>query len=140
MQAINATEMAVELPGPTGESNRYFLVPRKRVLCLGPGKAAAEEQAKRARALGCNAIAIASGCVLGIDGLVGAETLSRLNDIDAVVCWSQAAKPLRQALADRPGAIVPLLREQNFEQWLVVERHACIDTTAAGGNVALLGG
>ncbi len=25
---------AVELPGPTGESNRYFLLPRKRVLCL----------------------------------------------------------------------------------------------------------
>ena len=30
--------------------------------------------------------------------------------------------------------------DQDFEQWLMLERHACIDTTAAGGNVALLGG
>ena len=28
----------------------------------------------------------------------------------------------------------------DFAQWLMLERHACIDTTAAGGNVALLGG
>ena len=47
---------------------------------------------------------------------------------------------LRRALAQRGGAIVPLLCDAAFDRWLVLERLACIDTTAAGGDVALLGG
>ncbi|MCJ8307515.1 MAG: bifunctional proline dehydrogenase/L-glutamate gamma-semialdehyde dehydrogenase PutA [Hyphomicrobiales bacterium] len=137
---FDAAEMAVELPGPTGESNRYFVVPRKRVLCLGPSAADAELQAERARALGCNAIAVAPGCKSGLDGIVSPEALGSLEDLDAIVCWAEANRSLREVLAARSGAIVPLISEKAFEQWLVFERHACIDTTAAGGNVALLGG
>ena len=141
VEPFSAADMAVELPGPTGESNRYFVVPRKRVLCLGPGAANAELQAKCARALGCNALAAAPRCTTGLDGSVNPDALTDLKALDAVVCWSDAsiAAPLREALAARHGAIVPLLSEQDFEQWLVLERHACIDTAAAGGNVALLG-
>ncbi|MBF9036391.1 bifunctional proline dehydrogenase/L-glutamate gamma-semialdehyde dehydrogenase PutA, partial [Rhodobacterales bacterium HKCCE2091] len=35
-----------DLPGPTGEANRLTTHPRGRVLCLGPGTAAAEAQAE----------------------------------------------------------------------------------------------
>lgn len=137
---FDAADMAVELPGPTGESNRYFVVPRHRVLCLGPDASNAQLQAERARALGCNALAVAPGCKVGLEGTISPELLAEIEDLDAVVCWTDSGQALRAALAARPGAIVPLILEQDFEQWLVFERHACIDTTAAGGNVALLGG
>lgn len=138
--ALPKVAPAIELPGPTGESNRYFILPRKQVVCLGPGADAAQLQAQRANSLGCNAIAIAPGCDHGIDGVVDGEVLTQVDDIDAVISWSDQHRELRAALAARPGAIVPLLCDQDFEQWLMLERHACIDTTAAGGNVALLGG
>jgi delta 1-pyrroline-5-carboxylate dehydrogenase len=34
--------------------------------------------------------------------------------------------------------IVPLLMDEKFKQWLVCEQSICINTTAAGGNTALL--
>ena len=47
-------------------------------------------------------------------------------------------KALRQALSQREGPIVPLLMDEGFETWLLREQSICIDTTAAGGNAALL--
>ncbi|MEP1209728.1 MAG: bifunctional proline dehydrogenase/L-glutamate gamma-semialdehyde dehydrogenase PutA [Rhizobiaceae bacterium] len=138
--ALPKVAPAIELPGPTGESNRYFILPRKRVLCLGPGAEAAQQQAERADAIGCNALAVAPGCTHGIDGTINGKLISQLGEVDAIVYWSDDAGELRQALANRDGAIVPLLCDEEFERWLMLERHACIDTTAAGGNVALLGG
>jgi RHH-type proline utilization regulon transcriptional repressor/proline dehydrogenase/delta 1-pyrroline-5-carboxylate dehydrogenase len=131
---------AQELPGPSGESNRYFTLPRKRVLCLGPGAEDAQAQAERARAVGCRALAVAPGCVNGLDGIVSPEVITRFDGLDAVVSWDHAPGDLRRALAQRGGAIVPLLCDAAFDRWLVLERLACIDTTAAGGDVALLGG
>ncbi len=97
-------------------------------------------QATRAKALGCNALAVAPGCTDGIDGVIGGRVLTDLGNLDAVVSWTDCLDEHRKALAERDGAIVPILCNQDFEQWLMLERHACIDTTAAGGNVALLGG
>jgi RHH-type proline utilization regulon transcriptional repressor/proline dehydrogenase/delta 1-pyrroline-5-carboxylate dehydrogenase len=45
---------------------------------------------------------------------------------------------LRIALAGRDGAIVPLETRTIAPERYVVERHLCIDTTAAGGNASLL--
>ena len=74
-------------------------------------------------------------------GWQGCETtLKELKHLDAVVSWTNSAKSYRRALAGRDGPIVPLLCGESFEHWLLLERHACIDTTAAGGNAALLGG
>jgi RHH-type proline utilization regulon transcriptional repressor/proline dehydrogenase/delta 1-pyrroline-5-carboxylate dehydrogenase len=41
-------------------------------------------------------------------------------------------------LSARHGAIVPLLMDEKFKQWLVCEQSICINTTAAGGITALL--
>jgi RHH-type proline utilization regulon transcriptional repressor/proline dehydrogenase/delta 1-pyrroline-5-carboxylate dehydrogenase len=49
-----------------------------------------------------------------------------------------ALRPMRAALAARDGALLPLLAEADFARWVVIERHLCIDTTASGGNAALL--
>jgi len=114
-----------DLPGPTGESNRYLLRPRSRILCLGPG---AETRAQSSRDMGCRAIAAE----------IAMADVTKIPDLQAVVYAGPQAQPLRQALSARRGAIVPLLMDETFEQWLVCEQSICINTTAAGGNPALL--
>lgn len=126
------------LPGPTGESNQYLTTAKRRVLCLGPTASAAEEQAKRARSVGCVALAVAPNVADGVNGRVTAGTLTEITELDAVICWADDLADYRSALAQRAGAIVPLLTHQDFEFWLLNEQCICIDTTAAGGNVALL--
>jgi RHH-type proline utilization regulon transcriptional repressor/proline dehydrogenase/delta 1-pyrroline-5-carboxylate dehydrogenase len=115
----------INLPGPTGELNQYHLTPRQRVLCLGPG---AEQLAKRALALGC--------CAIAAD--ISSQDLSAVPQLDAVVYSGPDGRHIRKALSTRDGAIVPLLMDETFETWLMKERSVCIDTTAAGGNTALL--
>ena len=114
-----------DLPGPTGESNRYVLTPRARVLCIGRG---AEQNARRARALGCRAVAAS----------LGHEYLSKIADLDAVIYAGADAKSIRQTLSLREGPIVPLLMDEGFETWLLREQSICINTTAAGGDAALM--
>jgi RHH-type proline utilization regulon transcriptional repressor/proline dehydrogenase/delta 1-pyrroline-5-carboxylate dehydrogenase len=132
----------VSLPGPTGESNRYAIVPRGRVLCLGPGRTAALQQAEQARARGCAALAVAPGLDPGegLDGTVPADMLAEVAGIDAVAFRGPdaGARALRRALARRSGPIVPLLTMADIGPFCVTERHLCIDTTASGGNASLL--
>jgi RHH-type proline utilization regulon transcriptional repressor/proline dehydrogenase/delta 1-pyrroline-5-carboxylate dehydrogenase len=133
---------AESLPGPTGESNRYAVAPRGVVLCLGPGREAALDQAAQARAAGCTALAVAPGVpeAEGLDGTLDAEALAGLGGIDAVAFWGGAerARALRRALAGRAGPILPLITEAELAPRCVLERHLCIDTTASGGNASLL--
>jgi RHH-type proline utilization regulon transcriptional repressor/proline dehydrogenase/delta 1-pyrroline-5-carboxylate dehydrogenase len=142
----------IDLPGPTGESNRLSLHPRGRVLCLGTGAEAVRAQALVALALGNAVLAVADGAVAALaplaaarlpvtalDGQVPPEVLAALPDLALVaangpVDWLRA---LRVALSRRKGAIVPLETALAAERF-VVERHLCIDTTAAGGNASLL--
>ena len=45
-----------------------------------------------------------------------------------------------RALASRKGPIVPLITARPDQAHVAHERHLCVDTTAAGGNAALLAG
>lgn len=126
------------LPGPTGESNRIWSYGRGTVLCLGPTAELAKTQAKIARNAGCTPICIAPGCSDGIDGTLSPQDLGALNGIAAVITFGDDAGLYRSALAARKGAIIPLLCENDLATRLVMERHICIDTTAAGGNASLL--
>jgi len=127
-----------DMPGPTGESNRLSLFPRGRVLCLGPGRAAAEAQAAEVRAAGSLPLRVADGGELA--GHVTPDTLRRLRGLEAVAWWGGAdtARTFAAALAARAGPIVPLLTEEGAAARLWHERHLCVDTTASGGNAALL--
>lgn len=121
-----------DMPGPTGESNRLGAHPRSPVLCLGPGQETATAQADAVRALG--------GVAVQADGLVAADSLTGLAPLGAVIWWGDAvqARNYEQALALRDGPIIALLTGQPDVAHVLHERHVCVDTTAAGGNAALL--
>ena len=116
---------SIDLPGPTGESNRYSVSPKGRILCMGAG---ADEIADRARNLGCNAIAATLNWSL----------LRDIEGLEAVVYAGSHGIALRTVLSELKGPIVPLLMHESFEMWIMREQSVCIDTTAAGGNAVLL--
>ena len=119
------------LPGPTGESNRLTAHGRAPVLCLGPGAAAAAQQAAQIRALG--------GAAVEVPGALPAASLTTLSGFSGALWWGDAetGRDYAQALAARPGPILPLI-DQPDHGHLWHERHICIDTTASGGNADLL--
>ncbi|MWD27555.1 bifunctional proline dehydrogenase/L-glutamate gamma-semialdehyde dehydrogenase PutA [Aquicoccus sp. SCR17] len=122
------------LPGPTGEENQFITLPRPPVLCAGPGAEAAEAQAEAVRALG--------GVAVVPDGRVPLRLMETAEELSAVIWWGEAemARDIAQALASRPGPILPLITGMPDAGHVLHERHVCIDTTASGGNAALLGG
>ena len=142
-----------DLPGPTGESNRLSYVPRGVVLCLGVDVDALREQVNIALATGNAVVAVAadarqllSESIPGavrlrvLNGCVDAHELSALDGVDAVACCAEEAvlRGMRIALAQRPGALIPLITQTSAPERYILERHVCVDTTAAGGNASLL--
>ena len=109
-------------------------MPRPPLLCLGPGRTAQREQADAVRALGGQAI-----CP---DGALPPARLDEIKALAGVIWWGDdaRARAYEQALARRNGPILPLIREMPDVARVQGERHVCVDTTAAGGNAALLGG
>ena len=142
----------LDLPGPAGESNRLHVASRGVVLCLGPGVDTAGAQLATALGAGNAAVVIADGAeaalsrwsddprVSVLDGQLAPETLATLDGIAAVASCADdgVMTTLRVALARRQGPILPLISEPRAIERYVIERHVCIDTTAAGGNATLL--
>ena len=120
------------MPGPTGELNRLSLITRPPALCLGPGNESAQEQKRMIESLGRVTIIV--------EGNLPAQALHQLPDFSALLWWgdTEQARQYALALADLPGAIVPLITDTPDQAHVVFERHLCVDTTAAGGNVSLL--
>jgi len=144
---------AEELPGPTGELNRLSNHARGVVLCIGPDKETALAQVAMALSQGNKVVVVAPGVgdtvsraaqaglpITGAEGQLDPEALATARGFEAVV--SCAEKPVlrkyRQALAKRDGALLPLITEHTLDQRFVIERHLCVDTTAAGGNASLI--
>ncbi len=135
IDAVRVPERALrtaDLPGPTGESNRLSHHARPPLLCLGPGKDAADRQRRAVEALGGVAIALPGG--------LDADALRALTGFSGVLWWGDAetARTIAQALADREGPILPLIAGMPAAPDALLERHLCIDTTASGGNAELL--
>ncbi|XOV84400.1 MAG: bifunctional proline dehydrogenase/L-glutamate gamma-semialdehyde dehydrogenase PutA [bacterium] len=142
------------LPGPTGESNRLTLHPRGVVLCLGLTVEVAIAQAAQALGVGCGAVIVVpdaseaaqpliqAGAPLAvINGHVQIDSLAAIDSVSVVSArgntgWLGA---LRRCLASKNTQIVSVESGVNAGENYLVERHICIDTTAAGGNVALIG-
>lgn len=133
-----------DMPGPTGESNRLSIYPKGKILCLGPSPEDAKAQYKIAREHGCHALMIAPGVggENAVDGFLPRESLGTLAGIDGVAVWSDAddLRLCRKVLAERRGAIVPLIASSDMAEQCILERHICVDITAAGGNASLLAG
>ncbi|WEF25333.1 bifunctional proline dehydrogenase/L-glutamate gamma-semialdehyde dehydrogenase PutA [Paracoccus sp. S3-43] len=122
------------MPGPTGELNRLTAHTRPPVLCLGPGAQTVAAQVAAVAALGGDAV--------GVDGPLPSDALTRLPAMAAVLWWGDDAqgRAYAQALAERDGEIVQLVTGMPDLAHVAHERHLCVDTTAAGGNAALLAG
>jgi len=123
----------LSMPGPTGESNRLSTLPRPALLCMGPGAQTAAAQARAVEALG--------GVAVRAQGRLAPDLLTEAPNYGGVLWWGDAetARALEQALARRTGPIIPLIRGLPDSARVRAERHVCVDTTASGGNAALLG-
>ena len=135
--ALNASQPqrraihTLDLPGPTGESNRLSAYPRSPLLCLGPRPEQALAQAEAVRKLG--GVAIEAPCL-------DPQALTTLEGFSGALWWGEAqtGRAYAQALATRNGAILPLIGGMPDVAHVTLERHVCIDTTASGGNAQLL--
>jgi len=140
-----------DMPGPTGESNRLSLHPRGRVLALGAGPGDALAQTLQALACGNAVLVVAAGApammaqlaafpVIALDGRIDPAALTDLPDLALLAARGPAEwlRTLRIALAARNGPIVGLETARIAPERYAIERHLCIDTTAAGGNASLL--
>ncbi|MEY8098272.1 bifunctional proline dehydrogenase/L-glutamate gamma-semialdehyde dehydrogenase PutA [Falsihalocynthiibacter sp. S25ZX9] len=120
------------LPGPTGEANTLWTSPRAPLLCLGPSVAAQNAQAAAVQALGGAAIV----------GRLAPQQLTDLEGISGAIYWGDHSDPEArayvQALSEREGPILPFITSHPDIAHALHERHLCVDTTAAGGNAALL--
>jgi RHH-type proline utilization regulon transcriptional repressor/proline dehydrogenase/delta 1-pyrroline-5-carboxylate dehydrogenase len=114
-----------EMPGPTGETNRLTTLPRAPFLCMGPDHAAQMKAVTEAGGVGQHA---------------DVGDIAETADIAGVLWWGgiETARELRQKLAGRDGPILQLITEVPRPCDTLAERHVCIDTTASGGNAALL--
>ncbi len=141
------------MPGPTGELNRLACAPRGTVLCLGPDRENALAQAEVALSQGNAVVLVAPGvadlaaqasaagvALEALDGRLPADTLSQARGFAAVasVADGNTQRSYRKALARRNGALLPLISELHSPERYVIERHLCINTTAAGGNASLI--
>ncbi|WP_170758499.1 bifunctional proline dehydrogenase/L-glutamate gamma-semialdehyde dehydrogenase PutA [Ruegeria lacuscaerulensis] len=122
------------LPGPTGESNRLSEIPRAPLLCMGPGAETVRAQADAVKALG--------GTTIRATGALDLHRLENVTGISGILWWGDedTAREIEQHLARRDGPILPLIPGLPDKARVLGERHVCVDTTAAGGNAALLGG
>ncbi|MEX2520877.1 MAG: bifunctional proline dehydrogenase/L-glutamate gamma-semialdehyde dehydrogenase PutA [Paracoccaceae bacterium] len=141
---------SVELPGPTGESNRLRLAPLGRVFCYGAGEGLLGHVAQALRA-GNAVLAIGPGATramiplldprlpwIALDGapdadfIAGAEFDALALSLPDQLAW------VRAALASREGRVLRLINEEIAPERFAAERSLSIDTTAAGGNAQLL--
>jgi len=144
----------VELPGPTGESNALELLPRGIAACLAETDAVLMRQAVAATAAGnrlllrdstlAARIAAALGaerCATGLDLNVGVWR-GPVIDVALVDLPAPETIRVRAALAAADGAIVPVVAPDATSRYafarLCAERTVTINTTAAGGNAALM--
>ena len=157
--AAQAQFVDIVLPGPTGESNTLRHHARGAFAVLGRGDAGLtavvsallagnsaiwlsdDERARQAllrAGLPVNALTLLPDSAL--PGLLAAPQLAgvALASSDAA-----AAHTLAQALAARPGAILPLVTAAGHVRQLyrfTAEQTLTVNTAAAGGNAALLAG
>lgn len=149
----------LDLPGPTGESNRLSMHPAGVLVCIETGdRAAWISGLVQCLALGNRVLAIANPAqTLAPDldnlkacfsqfparftaGILANDVFTTLQNFNGVVCLDDMSlqHKFRAELSRREGNILPLITNPIDISPLVEETSLCIDTTAAGGNATLL--
>lgn len=151
-QVIDMHEMA----SPVGESNILRRLGRGTILCMGCSAELLIQQVITALYLGNRVIVVHPSQTVCdqlerlrqyfaldvICGAVNAADFAALTGIDAVAYQADdlALREIRQILAARSGKLIPLITQAQQFYSFSRERHCCIDTTASGGDAALLAG
>jgi RHH-type proline utilization regulon transcriptional repressor/proline dehydrogenase/delta 1-pyrroline-5-carboxylate dehydrogenase len=80
------------------------------------------------------------GAAAEATGALPPEVLERIEGLSGALWWGDAetGRALAEALARRTGPILPLITGLPDLAHAFHERHLCVDTTASGGNAALL--
>lgn len=145
------------LPGPTGEENLLTLHARGLVVVASPDPDIAFRQVLQALYCGnsvmvfnaqfnreqrksltkCSQIFVTEEG-LGIDTVRDLEALACLVFTPSSEAQKGLAQAYRRALSDRKGPIVRFVSAVLSPMLYMVERHLCINTAAAGGNVRLI--
>jgi len=154
------------LPGPTGESNTLRLHARGVFVLLAQGAQPADVAvAVTAALLAGNGVALVASIagnavrtafveagvpataigVMPLDATAGLLTHPSLAGVCVLASDEQAPRAVARALAQRDGAIVPLIRAGEARRaamlWrFCAEQTLTINTAAAGGNAELLAG
>ncbi|GBR45666.1 bifunctional proline dehydrogenase/L-glutamate gamma-semialdehyde dehydrogenase PutA [Neokomagataea thailandica] len=138
----------ITLPGPVGESNTYSLTPRGAVLCAGPTEQDLRAQIEASLATGNTCILPAalwrrlppppqslSQHIVSMHSGTGI-------DVTLFNGTAEQRRHLASQLPDLGSAIIGLHvphEDGTYPlEWLVLERSISTDTTAAGGNAALM--
>jgi RHH-type proline utilization regulon transcriptional repressor/proline dehydrogenase/delta 1-pyrroline-5-carboxylate dehydrogenase len=141
---------ALDLPGPTGESNRLRLIPRGTALCVADDEA--DLLAQAAAALACGNRVVLCGAAAGPLHEQWPEGLRRhvamaadpaAAECDIVLASPAHAPALRRLLASRHGARVRVVTPADGDgayplDGLLVEQTLTVNTAAAAGNASLM--
>jgi RHH-type proline utilization regulon transcriptional repressor/proline dehydrogenase/delta 1-pyrroline-5-carboxylate dehydrogenase len=143
--------VTLDLPGPTGESNRLHLAPRGKVLCVAASAAGLANQLAAILATGNHAVVpqetfsrFVHDLPSVVDSQVSVIPAEAVDDVPlALALLDTAVAPAwRPRLAARAGAIVGVVPTDGLAPialWrMVLERAVCVNTTAAGGNASLM--
>ncbi|MDW5416061.1 trifunctional transcriptional regulator/proline dehydrogenase/L-glutamate gamma-semialdehyde dehydrogenase [Iodobacter sp. CM08] len=148
----------LDLPGPTGERNRYLLHPRGPVLCIAASEQGAIAQFAAALASGNQAVFIAHPVAQALqDSLPNTlksrlslkSTLEEARNIGAVLFEgdSDALAKINRQITELAGPILQvqglssaaLAAGEDFDlARLLAERSISVNTAAAGGNASLM--
>ena len=156
----------LELPGPTGESNKLYLDPRGRLIIVLDDAAQNDEYLMAvlsALVAGNTVLALADKPLLSSWQLIASSmtdsglpasafSVSPLENWQSVLlsdsisgvmihAGSVHLHAVAQCIATREGAIIPLISSVSPRALLrqtLVEKTISIDTTAAGGNASLM--
>ncbi|SEN67389.1 L-proline dehydrogenase /delta-1-pyrroline-5-carboxylate dehydrogenase [Nitrosospira multiformis] len=143
---------SIPLPGPTGESNTLRFAPRGAVACIAVDEDALLEQMAAALATGNQIILADNPPLHALLDKLPRQVRDRLRverdwihaPVSAVLYSDSEdeAYRLRNELAGREGALVAFITASGTDfplYRLTAERVVSVNTTAAGGNPALMG-
>jgi RHH-type transcriptional regulator, proline utilization regulon repressor / proline dehydrogenase / delta 1-pyrroline-5-carboxylate dehydrogenase len=152
--ALSRLDAAVELPGPVGEQNTYGLRRRGAVLCHAASEGAAAVQIACALSTGNRAVLSGPAArplferlSTALKANIGLADASSSFDAALTDCEGDALRALLGEVAATDGSIVSVfsLSAERFDagenwplDWLMNERTATVNTTAAGGNASLM--
>ena len=143
-----ARELLTQCPSVTGEDNQLFTSARGYWLVAGDEQA--WQQAIASASTGNPTLLLTKKIpdsdimkdlpIICLAGDLVPGLLTELADLAgvSVSAHEEFCKQIRITLSQREGAIIPLLKSKGHSVYHRKEQHICEDTTASGGNAALL--